>query len=274
MRNLVWLVGLLVACSGGGGDDAGGDDAGSNGPPPPNNGYVAITSTSAMSGTMPIVFGTASASFYVNQATGTCTEQVFGACTTFTCPATVPTPIYASAGTISVTGLSQAITLTPQADKTYMPFSQMQPLFTGGEMITVSGTGAEAPAFSIGVTAPSRASITSPAPPPTNGSLTINRAQDFSVMWTGGGAGKLYVYFAGPSGSGASVSCGYDASAGSATVPAAALSVLPPGMGSFGASRLFYKSVDIGDWRIYGQAFSNAVWASDLSICSAVVTLQ
>ena len=270
MRNLVGLVCLvgLVACTnGGGGGDDGGDD---EGPPPPNNGYVAISSTNAI----PIVFGTASASFYVNQATGTCTEQEFGECTAFTCPTTTPTPIYASGGTVSVTGLSQAITLTPKADNTYEPFSQMQPLFTGGEMITVSGTGAVAPAFSISVTAPSRAAITSPAKPPMNTSLMISRAQDFSVTWTGGGAGKLYVYFAGPSASGTSLSCGYEADAGSATVPAAALAALPPGMGSFGASRLFYKSVDIGDWRIYGQAFSNAVWASDLSISSAVVTLQ
>ena len=276
MRRLVWLL-ALAAC--GGDDSGGGDDGGGGGPDasvPSNNGFVQLSAYNAVASATPIVGGSASASFVTTAATSSCTQHTVGACDVYVCSTTTPTQSYASDGTITITGLAQAVTLTPQSNNMYAPFSTQQaPLFSGGETVTLHGTGGTAPAFTLMVTMPSRATITSPTKPAgTSGSVTIQRSQDFSASWTGGGAGKLYLYVSGPSGSGATVSCGFDASAGTGKIPAAALSMLPAGMGSFSAASLAVKTLDMTDWRIYGQGFFNAVWAADTSMAAATATLQ
>lgn len=284
MRILVWCLALAVcACSGddsGNGGDAGnGGDGGNGGGDagvPANSGYVSVTSLDIVSGTTAVKAGSAIASFTTIQGnSSSCTQHAFGACTVFVCPTSgTGTPTYHSAGTVSITGLDQQVTLTPQADNMYTVYSvQDQTLIDGGEAVTVSGAGAEVPAFSISFTAPSRATITSPAKPATNTSLAINRAQDLSVAWSGGGVGKVYVYVAGPQGTGTSVNCGFDASAGSGKVPTAALAMLPAGMGSFSSSSIESKSIDKSDWRIYAQGFFTNVWP-DLSAVAATATLQ
>lgn len=275
MRKWIWCL-ALVAC--GGDDDSGGGGSGSPdaaGPAPANTGYVSVQSINAISGTTPITYGGVSATFSTTVATPACTLQEVGPCTVYTCTTTTPMAVYHSAGTVSVTGIKQAVTLTPQPDNIYMPFSSQQAtLFDGGETITINGSGAEVPAFTVSVTAPTRPTITSPAKPATtSGSITVNRAQDLAVTWSGGGAGTVYIYVGGPTGSNTSMSCGYAASAGSAMVPSAALTKLAAGMGSFSASAVSNKTVDKGDWRIYGQGFFSAVWP-DNSMVSAVAALQ
>jgi hypothetical protein len=279
MRKLVWCL-VLAACGGnddsgggGGGDGGGGSDGSGSGQVPANSGFVAITSIDAVSGTTPIQNGSVSASFAMAQTTYTCAQNIVGPCTVYVCPTTTPpAPTYASAGTVSVTGLAQPVSLTPQANKMYTAFTSQATLFSGGETITITGAGADVPAFSIGITGPGRATITQPAKP--SGTFTINRAQDFTVRWSGGGAGKVFVYVSGPSGSGASLNCGFDASAGMGSVPAAALGMLPAGSGAFSSASLAVKSIDTGGWRIYGQAFFDSVWAADTSIAASSATLQ
>ncbi len=283
MRILVWCLALAVcACSGdddgssNGGDGGTGSNGGDDAGVPANSGYVSVTSLDIVSGTTAIKSGSAVASFTITQSNATsCTQHAFGACTVFVCPTSgTGTSTYHSAGTVSIAGLNQQVTLTPQADNMYTVYSvQDQTLIDGGETVTVSGAGAEVPDFSLSFTAPSRATITSPAQPAMNTSLAINRAQDLSVAWSGGGVGKVYVYVAGAQGTGTSVNCGFDASAGSGKVPTAALAMLPAGMGSFSSSSIESKSIDQSDWRIYASGFFTNVWP-DLSVVAAPATLQ
>jgi hypothetical protein len=275
MRKLICLL-ALAACAGdddsgdGGGGGSGSADA------PSNSGSVSLSSYN-LAGPSPSAGGGAAAIFTLPR-TGdqTCMERSFGACRLITCPAATWMPTYMSGGTITVTGLSAPITLAPQPDKTYTAFStQQQPLFSGGETITIKGAGADVPAFMVSITAPSRASITSPPKPAVNGAVVINRAQDFTVSWTGGGTDTLYVLISNPAGAGGgSIFCDFDAKAGSAKIPSAALSMLSAGMSSFGAVALTRKSVDVDDWRIYGMANFSAVWASDSSNAVATAMLQ
>ncbi|HTL35583.1 MAG TPA: hypothetical protein VL326_20785 [Kofleriaceae bacterium] len=265
---MMWKLVCLLALAACAGDD---DSGGGNGPPPPNTGFVAISSYRATQSSTPIVGGGASASFTMNTNVNACTDTMVAGCDVYVCQAPGPTT-YVSGGTVTITGLTQAVTMMPASDKMYAPVSSQQALYTGGETITVNATGADAPAFTLSLTAPARASITAPAKP-SSGGLTIDRAHDFAVSWTGGG-GKVYLYISGPSGTNSTISCGFDASAGTGTIPAAALMMVPAGTGSFNTSSLSVKSTDIGDWRFYAQAFFTNVWATDTSMATAAVTLQ
>lgn len=278
MRTLVCLI-ALAGCTTGDDDSVGaGGDAGSGDvDAPSNNGTVSLMSYSATGGGSGTVVGGSAAAYFQLPRTGNdaCTEQRFGDCRVIACPTTSWTPTYVSGGTITVMGLSAPITLVPRVDKTYEPFSSDgHMLFAGGETVTIKGTGADVPAFTLSVTLPSRPSITSPTKPAGNGALTINRAQDFSVAWSGG-TGKLYAFVGNPAGAaGGTLYCEFDAAAGTGTIPSGALARLSPGMGSFGAYSYVRTSVDVADWRVYGGANFQAVWASDGSFAGANATVQ
>lgn len=272
MRIMLGLA-LWSACGGGGG--GANDGLMPDAKAPPNSGFVQLSSQSFVaSGTM-VRAGSASASFQLRTAGTGCTEQEIGACTLIVCPAQVPPGTAVNAGTITVTGAAIPITLTPKADNTYTFVStNTQPLFTGDETLAASSTGAEVPAFSVSVTAPSRPTITAPAQPAAGGMITINRAQAFHATWMNRStAGKVYLYFSGPPDSGITMSCGFPAMALAADVPAATLAMLPSGTGSFAASAVTAASTDVGDWRVYADGFFNAVWP-DNSIASAKAVFQ
>jgi len=263
MRKLVWLL-ALAAC--------GDDDSGGGGGTPSNTGFVAVSTYNAMSAGMPIAAGGVSVSFNLSTSSS-CAHTLVDPCDVYICSAPA-TPMYASAGTVTIQGLVQPVMLTPMTDKTYTVYSAQQALYAGGETITISAPGADAPAFSLSYTAPSRMSITSPAKPASGAKLTVNRSQGFTASWTGGGAGEVFLYISGPSASNTTISCGFPASSGTGTIPAAALAMVSAGTGSFSVSSLSRKSIDIGDWRIYGQGFFTGVWAADTTMATADVTLQ
>jgi hypothetical protein len=274
------LVLVVCACGGGGGGGDDGDDAddGDDGgaadafvPPPANNGFVSISSSHFVSGTTTVRAGSISAVFPL-ASTLACTEERVGECFVYTCPTNPVPPTYRSAGQVTVTGAAVPATLMPQADNTYdVVSSSTQTMFDGGETLTATGGGAEVPAFTVSVVAPSRTTLI--APPKPSGSITIDRGQGFQASWTGGGAGLVFLYFGGPAGSGVSMSCGYPASGGTANVPASALAMVPAGMGSFSASGVSNNTTDVGDWRIYAQGFFNTVWP-DMSVVAAMAVLQ
>jgi hypothetical protein len=128
----------------------------------------------------------------------------------------------------------------------------------------------------MSLTAPSLASITTPAKPAGMNPLVITRSQDLAVAWTGGGTGEMDFVLGTTNGSnpGPTLNCSFPANAGSGTIPTAALAMLPAGNGSFSASTYVFKDVDIGEWRIYGQAFFTAVWSADMSQSAVTATLQ
>jgi hypothetical protein len=271
--NLLSSLILLTACGGsaatmGDDDDGPGPDAA----PPANTGFVALSTYSGSSGGTAFQGGAASASFNTTPGAA-CAEEKFDNCSVFTCPqGQTTTPTYVSAGTLTVTGARESITMSPEPDNSYMAHVSMQTLFSGGEMLTFTGSGADAPGFTASIRAPSRISITSPTKPPTDGAVAVDRAQPFRVAWSGGGAGIVQV-FVSPSSGGVLVSCRFEASAGSGSVPAAALGQLPAGAGVFSTSSIADATTDEADWRIFTQAIFSPVWP-DQSIASASVTLQ
>jgi hypothetical protein len=264
MRQMVWLLAVAAAC----GDDGGG---GGDGGVPANAGFVGVFSYNAVDTSMPIMGGGVSVQFTLN-AVSSCTDSVVGSCDVYVCQAPAPTT-YASGGTVTISGLSQAVTMAPSVGKTYTPYTAQQALYAGGETINISAPGADAPAFTVAVTTPTRATITSPAKP-AGGALIIDRTQDLVASWTGGGAGKVYLYVTGPATSSSNIVCRFEASAGTGSIPSAALAMLPAGMGSFTSTSVSVDTVDKGDWRIFGEAIFNSVWAADTTMATATVTLQ
>ena len=266
MRSLVTsCFAICAACGGGGsGDDQETRDASGV---PGKTGFVQVTSRSFMASGSSFNSGTASATLFTPTA---CTEQVIGECSLYTCPTQFPPTTYHSAGTITITGATLPITLTPMTDMTYETYVT-QALFSGGETLSASATGAGIVAFAGTVTAPARITITAPAPP-SNDSITIDRAQPFHATWTGASAGKVVLRFSGPTG--ATLACSYAANTNTADVPASALAMVPAGLGRFDASTETLEPIDAGDWRINLQATFDAVW-TDMNVVSNVdVTYQ
>jgi len=188
------------------------------------------------------------------------------------CAAAPTQPV--SAGQIDATGATVPIRLVPKPDATYpmlADFMADAPWLVGGETIDVTAAGATVPAFHGTVTAPNRLTITAPAMPTAGTMLAVNRASGFAASWTGGGAGKLEIYLS--SGS-TTLACELDASAGSGTVPAATLAMLPAGTGSFAMSSISSHEVDTGDWAIQLVGYYNAVWQSGGAVVSGGASIQ
>jgi len=100
--------------------------------------------------------------------------------------------------------------------------------FNAGDMVSVSGAGgADLPAFTMQtVIAPSGITVTSPVCA-SGACADVDRAADAMVTWTGGGAGRVSVAYLTTTDDGTkAVTCNFDASAGSGTVPVAALMTL------------------------------------------------
>jgi hypothetical protein len=261
---------LVAACSGGGG----GDDDGGGTPDaamPTHTGYVSIQSYDAMNApNTPTRGGTASASFFSSGAFCT-TSQTIGACEIATCPQATPAAV--SAGTITITGAAQAITLTPTAENAYNTFMVATPLFNGGESITFAAAGATVPGFMKSNTTPTKATITAPTKPSSSSPyLMMSRSSDFTVSWTGGGTGQLQVALNSIQGD-ARVFCRFEASAGTAKIPSAALMTLEAGNIGFAMASIARTTETAGEWGVEVSAYFNAVWP-DNAIVSGPAMLQ
>lgn len=264
---------FLVACGGNGGGGGGGDDA--PGPdaanPPAHSGFVSIQSYDAMNiPNTPTRGGSTSAGFFTAGSACT-TMQTIGPCKVQQCATTQPQGAQ-SAGTITITGATKPLSLVPGTDKLYAQQTSMTSLFNGGDMITFAAAGADVPAFSVTVTTPTKATITAPAKPAAGSLLAINRGQDFSVSWTGGGSGRIQIFLSGGAGS-PSLFCKFDASAGTGKVPTAALATMTGTMGSFAMASIAETEKTAGDWGVVASAYFNAVWP-DAAIVSGGTMLQ
>ncbi len=263
---------FLVACGGsnnggGGGDDGPGPDAAL----PAHSGSVSIQSYDAMNipGT-PTRGGSTSAGFFTAGAACT-TMQTIGPCAVRNCGTAQPQGAQ-SAGTITITGATKPLSLVPGTDKQYVQQTSMTSLFNGGEMITFAAAGADVPAFTVSLTTPTKATITAPAKPAAGSLLAINRAQDYSVSWSGGGSGQVQIFLAGAGGQ-PSLFCKFPASAGTGKVPTAALMTMGAGSGSFAMAAISETSKTSGDWGIDASSYFNAVWP-DAAIVSGGSMLQ
>ena len=182
------------------------------------------------------------------------------ACTVPSADAGSPAPTYSlvSGGTVTVGGGAMPVTLTPMAGTTgyYPPVpSTTQPLFTGGETLTLANSGATAPASSTMVVAPSPPTVTTPS----GTSYTITRSAGFTLAWTGGGPGNVSFAIASafPTNPGdpyGSVRCSFPVADGQATIPASALAALPAGNAFFQISVVNTVSSTVNDWVINASA--------------------
>jgi hypothetical protein len=152
----------------------------------------------------------------------------------------------------------------------YETFMTASPLFAGGESVMFTAAGAGVPAFSKALAMPAKATITAPAKPSQY--LTVNRGASYTVSWTGGGSGQIQVAFNSQLAD-QRLFCRFDASAGSGTIPSAALATLQAGAGGFAMAAITRTDVTAGDWGVELSGYFNAVWP-DNSIVSGPTMFQ
>lgn len=215
------------AAGGSAGLPGGGLGGGGGAEPATGGGYVSVGSFSS-GGSMPMGGYYASAGF--SRGDG-CQVQPAGPCAVIRCDGPAGAPL--GAGTISIGGGAAPVTLAPDTAGVYTTAMGEQPLWQGGERITIAGTGdpAGVPGFSAALVAPAPVVGTTVGaagwPSEPGQSLAVPRGAPLQVAWMAGGAGMVGVSvetMAGPL-----VSCLFPAGAGSGAVPAEALGALPAG---------------------------------------------
>ena len=177
-----------------------------------------------------------------------------------------------SAGTLTVTGGSGPITLSPSTDLPgYTRYSYASlyppngPTIAGGAALSIMATGDTAPAFTVGITMPGDIVVTQPrqlaidSGLPIAGKLSapIVRSGDMAIAWTGGPSGNVVVNLGQVTAAQTSaVVCTFQESAGGGTIPAAALNDLAPGDAFFAIAPRATKTVSVADWNMQVTADS------------------
>jgi hypothetical protein len=165
---------------------------------------------------------------FVTGQVSACAETIVGGCSVNSCDLTAtPTGVPVSAGQLVISGGLQKVTLIPK-NSDYVTENVSTRLWNGGEVLSIVGAGATAPAFNLSVITPSYVTVTDP-PWPANGKLTIDRTQPWSFTWTGGGAGEVMFNLNASTGKSAVLlSCAFPAASGAAVISPAVLAKLPP----------------------------------------------
>ncbi|MCU1279665.1 MAG: hypothetical protein JWM53_3211 [bacterium] len=235
---------------------------------PPNTGTINVTSFQSTAQSL----YSAGASFVagvIPSSSPQCTLSVVGSCQAYACIVQSldagsggTAPPLVSAGTVTISGGTTTATMTPGAGNIYSASSNTQSLFAGGETLTFATSGAAAPASSTMLVAPTAVTITTPA---QAASYTITRANGFALAWSGGGPGSFdftiqsSISSTAPGTHYGSVRCQFPVAGGSATVPAAALAVLPTGGASFQVGVSNSASSAVGDWVMNANAVTYAL---------------
>jgi hypothetical protein len=182
-----------------------------------------------------------------------------GTCEITICPDGIPEPSNISAGTARLRGGLQDFTLTPRADGIYDATFAEGPLFEGGERLFMSLSGQLRPPVVLPaarlVEAPGKsAAITSARP------STLSRQEPFTSTWTGASrpatmrlnfesdekvliTDEIFI-------SKYQLACTFDGSAGSGTIPVAALSRFPVVVGSYNYRVEIEETQDIASQRL------------------------
>ncbi len=148
-----------------------------------------------------------------------CTRSVDGPCVVEVCAADAGAPVpLRSAGTISVTGTSPSVTLTPDATKTYLPFEQAvaASFAAPGTTIAVKASGGDIAPFSGEVVAGEAITMVSDE---TAGSQLD--PQGVTFKWTGSKVADVVLLFANSEHSSAQITaeCAFPGSSSSGVVP-------------------------------------------------------
>jgi hypothetical protein len=208
-----------------------------------------------------------------------CTSSTEGACSTSVCdatgvvgPATPPPanppppdqPASPSASDITISD-AQTIVLSPGAKGTYAPQTGQTALFAAGDDVNVTAKGAEIPAFTTTLKAPSIISLTAPAWPQAGTALDIDHTADLPLTWDNGATGTVQVMISSAADKKSSVTiCKFSADAGQGTVTAATLGklvVADTATGSISISNASTTEVDQSGWKINVTAQSPATAA-------------
>jgi hypothetical protein len=175
-------------------------------------------------------------------------------------------PTQPHAGTIDLGGALIPLSIVPGSDGVYPPATGSGFVFSGGETLNITAGGADVPAFAQSLTAPPPVTVT--APSFLAGSLTIDRATDFSFAWTVGGtapdtvAVTLAAFELPPAGGSRSVTltCTFAGMSLSGVVPASVLENLPAGAtGSVAIDTRGSAGVTAGEWAVTVNASNGAV---------------
>lgn len=174
-----------------------------------------------------------------------------------------PVAPFPHAGLVTIAGGKKLVSLAAGAGGSYSLFQEAALLWEGGETLTLKAAGGDVPGFGASVTAPGVATITAPAVPPSNGSLTVTRASGLALSWTGGNTdivATLQNSTTGNSDPSTTPFCTFPASAKSRTIPAAALAYLPAGPSStLHVLSMSSTTVTAGDWKVRFEASANAL---------------
>jgi hypothetical protein len=162
-----------------------------------------------------------------------CTQEAVGtACVAVTCPSGAPkNPAGPEAGAITAKSNGGSILTKPDAMGAYDVAGFPSALWSQAKAaLTFAAAGGAVPMFSETFCGPPSATITTPAAAPGAG-LTIDRASDLAVQWTGGAVGDLELVARdlGAGGASVEVRCFFTGSAGQGTVPKAALAKMSAG---------------------------------------------
>lgn len=177
----------------------------------------------------------------------------------------------AGAGTITLTGGADQLQFVPPYGA--RPSGHKQ-LWSGGEVMHAVAPGDMVPGFDLKLIAPGQVTLTSPLAPPTPiAKLVLDRTRNLVVSWVGETSGDVVVWLGG----GARVTgekshyiqCKFPASAGTGTVPAAAIASIPwASVGKhfsvYSESSVYQEKSGLGltfQAQFMGK-FANGAWAS------------
>ena len=195
--------------------------------------------------------------FYANFTTASsqtegCTVTTSNGCALYDCQ-TTGTSQGVSAGTLTLSGgsIGAPIPVTPDSTEAYQ-YETSGLLFSPGQTLTVSASGATVPAFGpISVLAPASASLLLPKAP-----YTVDLKQNLAVQWAGGAAGSEFILEGLSDSSESYFLCQWDAAPGSSIVPAAIVSGVGSGSGYLVYGQYSSATLTAGGFAIYDSALS------------------
>ncbi len=219
----------------------------------------------------------ASASFF-DWTGAVCQVTPVGPCSLLEClvpTGTVLSSMGASAGAIAISGGAVSLDLMPSGSNVYNQGDQLNPYFTGGDVVTMTAAGGTVPTFTSTLTAPDGVTLTSDFA----GLGTVPRSSDFVTTWsTGPTNGSVtiqigsYVMDA-TGGTSRSLDCEYDITAGTATVPTAALQLFPAGSANISIESVERQVQTVGDWEVSTRLEEFATYGGGQSAGKSI-TLQ
>lgn len=151
-----------------------------------------------------------------------------------------------SAGVISLTGTTTALTMTPNGTPPQVGYTTTPAVpatvFAPGATLTVQAAGGDVPAFTATVTAPS--TLAGFTPPTTS----LSRAAGYTATWTAGGGQGMWLIVIAEIGTGADVVLCRVPDTGSFAIPASTFALIPAlaTKAAVGLARVSEANVAIG----------------------------